>query len=108
MRAPGTFLDVCVVLDQCDRHIDHLIDQIAWEVGFEHELIIIPICFSSEEFEHGPMSESTLMTIDAVPKQHPFDMKYHQITKVPWESCAKVLDATNRRQCLARGWGTMA
>jgi predicted nucleotidyltransferase len=54
-------LDVCLVLDQCDRHIDHLIDQIAWEVGFEHELIIMPICFSSEEFEHGPMSASTLV-----------------------------------------------
>jgi hypothetical protein len=49
--------------------------------------------------------ERAKMTINAVPKQHPFDMKYHQITKVPWESCAKVLDATNRRQCLARGWG---
>ena len=54
-------LDVCVVLNRCDRHIDRLIGQIAWEVGFEHELIIMPMCFSSEAFEHGPMSESTLV-----------------------------------------------
>jgi predicted nucleotidyltransferase len=54
-------LDVCVVLNGCDWHMDRLIGHIAWEVGFEHELIIMPICFSSEEFEHGPMSESTLV-----------------------------------------------
>jgi hypothetical protein len=52
--------------------------------------------------------ERAKMTIEAVPKQHPFDMRYHQITKVPWESCARVLDATNRRQCLAREWGAGA
>jgi predicted nucleotidyltransferase len=54
-------LDVCVVLNRHDWHIGHLIGHIAWEVGFEHEVIIMPICFSSEEFEHGPMSESTLV-----------------------------------------------
>jgi uncharacterized protein len=54
-------LDICVVLNRCDRHIDHLVGQIAWEVGFDHELVIMPICFSKEEFEHGPMSESTLV-----------------------------------------------
>jgi predicted nucleotidyltransferase len=54
-------LDVCVVLNRCDWHIDRFIGHIAWEVGFEHEVIIMPICFSSEEFEHGPMSESTLV-----------------------------------------------
>jgi hypothetical protein len=54
-------LDVCVVLNWCDWHIERLIGHIAWEVGFEHEIIIMPICFSNEAFEHGPMSESTLV-----------------------------------------------
>jgi superfamily II DNA or RNA helicase len=49
--------------------------------------------------------ERARTTIDAVPKQHPFEMKYHRIAKVSWESCARVLDATNRKQCLSRGWG---
>lgn len=48
--------------------------------------------------------EQAQKTIDAVPKQHPFDMKYHKIQKVPWESCTRVLDAGDRRQCLAQGW----
>jgi hypothetical protein len=52
--------------------------------------------------------EQAKKTIDAVPQQHPFELKYHNMTKVPWESCARVLDATNRRQCLSRGWGERA
>jgi hypothetical protein len=43
--------------------------------------------------------------IDTVPTRHPFEIKYHRIDKVPWESCATVLDATNRQQWLSRGWG---
>jgi hypothetical protein len=43
--------------------------------------------------------------IDTVPTQHPFEVKYHRIDKVPWESCATVLDASDRKQWLSRGWG---
>jgi hypothetical protein len=52
--------------------------------------------------------ERARTTIDAVPKQHPFEVKYHTISKVPWESCAQVLDANNRKQYLCRGWGAPA
>jgi predicted nucleotidyltransferase len=55
-------LDVCVVLHQHAPDTDDLIGQIAWGIGFEHELVITPLCFASEEFEHGPMSASTLVT----------------------------------------------
>jgi hypothetical protein len=48
--------------------------------------------------------EKVKQTIDAVPQKHPFEMKYNQITKIPWESCAKVLDSTTRKQHLMRGW----
>jgi superfamily II DNA or RNA helicase len=48
--------------------------------------------------------EKARQTIDAVPKQHPFEIRYHRIEKVPWESCSKVLDAINRKQHLTRGW----
>jgi predicted nucleotidyltransferase len=54
-------LDVCVVLPQPAPDTEARIGQIAWEVGFEHELVIVPLCFASEEFEHGPLSESTLV-----------------------------------------------
>jgi hypothetical protein len=49
--------------------------------------------------------ERAKTTIDAIPQQHPFEIKYHKLTRVPWESCARVLNAANRKQCLSRGWG---
>jgi len=45
-------------------------------------------------------------TIDAVPKKHPFQLRYHTVEKVDWESCAQVLDAEERKRFLARGWGS--
>lgn len=48
--------------------------------------------------------EQARQIIDAVPKQHPFEIKYHRLEKVPWESCSRVLDATDRRQHLSKGW----
>ncbi|MGH9426780.1 MAG: helicase-related protein, partial [Terriglobia bacterium] len=48
--------------------------------------------------------ERARQTLDAVPKQHPFELRYHKIEKVPWESCTKVLDAINRRKYLMVGW----
>jgi predicted nucleotidyltransferase len=54
-------LDVCVVDDHLTHADDYTIGDIAWEVGFEYGLVIIPICFSREAFERGPMSASTLV-----------------------------------------------
>jgi predicted nucleotidyltransferase len=54
-------LDICVVLEKLTSEDRDAIGHIAWEVGFEHEMLIMPICFTNEEFERGPMSESTLV-----------------------------------------------
>jgi hypothetical protein len=43
-------------------------------------------------------------TIDAVPNHHPFELKYHSLTKVPWETCAQVLDTVDQKTHLLRGW----
>lgn len=50
--------------------------------------------------------EQAKKTIDAVQKQHPFEIKYNQIKKekIAWESCAKVLDTADRRRYLKQGW----
>jgi superfamily II DNA or RNA helicase len=44
--------------------------------------------------------------IDAIPKQHPFDLKYEKqaIGKVDWESCTQVLNEQEKRKCLMEGW----
>ncbi len=49
--------------------------------------------------------EQARKTIAAVPRKHPFQIRYHHVQKVDWESCARVLDAEERKRCLSVGWG---
>jgi len=49
--------------------------------------------------------EEAKRKIDAIPKQHPFELRYHiNVGKVDWESCAKVLDSKEKRKHLMMGW----
>ena len=49
--------------------------------------------------------EEAQKRIDAIPKEHPFELRYHlNIGKVDWESCAKVLDKMEKRRHLMTGW----
>ncbi len=48
--------------------------------------------------------EQAQRTIDAVPWQHPFKLRYHQIEQIDWKSCARVLDAETRRKALVTSW----
>ena len=53
--------DIFVVLSEVDKKIDRWIRDIAWEVGFDNDRVITTILLNREQFEHGPMSESTLV-----------------------------------------------
>jgi len=53
--------DICIVLNQVNQETDRWIRDIAWEVGFENELVITTVVFDFDQFENGPMSESTLV-----------------------------------------------
>lgn len=49
--------------------------------------------------------EEAKRKIDAIPKQHPFELRYHvNKGKVDWESCAKVLDSKEKRKYFMVGW----
>ena len=48
--------------------------------------------------------EEAKKTIDMVPEKHPFEIRYHEVKPVDWESCTQVLDDDARRQSLAQGW----
>lgn len=54
-------LDVCVVLKSIDFKKRREISHIAWDIGFENDLIISTIVFSEEMFKSGPFSASTLV-----------------------------------------------
>ena len=53
--------DICIVLDRIDHIIDRWIRDVAWEIGFENDRVITTVLINKEQFEHGPMSESTLV-----------------------------------------------
>ena len=49
--------------------------------------------------------EEAKKKIDAVPSQHPFNLRYHaNVGKVDWESCTEVLDDHERKNHLMIGW----
>jgi len=54
--------DICIVLERVDQNTNRLIRDIAWEVGFEKEQVITTVVIEKEDFEIGPMSESTLVS----------------------------------------------
>ena len=53
--------DIFIVLSEVDQEIERWIRDIAWEVGFENERVITTVLIDKEQFETGPMSESTIV-----------------------------------------------
>lgn len=48
--------------------------------------------------------EEAQRIIDAIPEQHPFEVRYTAVEKVDWESCATVLSAAEKKRVLREGW----
>ena len=55
-------LDVFLEVESLDRSLKEQVFDIVWEVGFENERVITTIVLDSDQFEKGPMSESTLVS----------------------------------------------
>ena len=54
-------LDICVVIEKLDDDADTHIMEIAWKVGFENDIVISTVSYSTKEFDQGPCSESTFV-----------------------------------------------
>jgi superfamily II DNA/RNA helicase len=48
--------------------------------------------------------ERAKQIIAAVPRQHPFELRYQKIERTDWESCAQVLSNAAKKQALMQGW----
>ena len=48
--------------------------------------------------------EEAKKIIDALPKSHPFEIRYAKVEKINWESCAQVLDKREKERVLKAGW----
>jgi len=53
--------DMFIVLSEGDQKIDRWIRDLAWEVGFNNDRVITTVLLNNEQFESGPMSESTIV-----------------------------------------------
>ncbi len=58
---PDSDFDVCVIVDEFSARTRAEISDLAWEVGFEHGIIITTVVFTRAEFETGPLSVSPLV-----------------------------------------------
>lgn len=50
-----------MVVNQLDDTIDKSIMDIAWELGFENDMLISTFTYAKDRFERGPCSESALV-----------------------------------------------
>lgn len=59
--SPYSDMDVLVILDtpSGEQDIDYVSD-CAWEAGFEHGIVVVPVVFSKEEWENSPERYSLL------------------------------------------------
>jgi len=53
--------DMCVVVEALDERIEDRIGNIAFEVGWELELLITTVAYRRDQFEHGLFSVSPLV-----------------------------------------------
>ncbi|NJL49945.1 MAG: nucleotidyltransferase domain-containing protein [Leptolyngbyaceae cyanobacterium SM2_5_2] len=54
-------LDICIVIENLDRSVRKIISYIAWEVGFEHDVLIATVKYSRQQFEESPCVASPLV-----------------------------------------------
>ena len=58
---PESDLDCLIVLNNLTPQAYSTIRDIAWKLGFESGVVITTVILEREEFESGPMSQSTLV-----------------------------------------------
>ncbi len=57
----GSDLDVFLVVDQIDGKLRERISEIAWEVGFEKDVVLSTFVVTAEQLEHGPLGVSPII-----------------------------------------------
>jgi predicted nucleotidyltransferase len=57
-------MDVLIILDKTpdEQDLDYISD-CAWEAGFEHGIVVVPVVFSKDEWENSPERYSLLAKV---------------------------------------------
>jgi predicted nucleotidyltransferase len=54
-------LDVFLVVDHIDANLREKISEVAWEVGFENDVVLSTFVVTTEQLERGPMGVSPIV-----------------------------------------------
>ena len=57
---PDSDMDVFVIVDDLSPELEDYISECAWEAGFKHGIVIVPVVFTRDEWENGPERYSLL------------------------------------------------
>jgi predicted nucleotidyltransferase len=57
----GSDLDVFLVVDHIDTELREKISEVAWEVGFENDVVLSTFVVTVEQLEHGPIGVSPIV-----------------------------------------------
>lgn len=67
---PDSDMDVLVIVDNISPGLEDYISECAWEAGFKHGIVLVPVVFTRDEWENGPQRYSLLaeaIRADGVP-----------------------------------------
>ncbi len=54
-------MDVLIILDEINSEADRdYVSDCAWEVGFEHGIVMVPVVYTKDEWENSPERSSLL------------------------------------------------
>ena len=57
----GSDLNVFLVVDHVNASLRERISEVAWEVGFENDVVLSTFVITSEQLEHGPLGVSPII-----------------------------------------------
>ncbi len=59
---PASDMDVVVILEgPLNEKVKEEVSECAWQAGFEHGIVLVPVVFTRDEWENGPESQSLLV-----------------------------------------------
>ena len=53
-------MDLCVIVDKLDKKTESVILDTAWKIGFEENIVIVPIIFTKKEWLNSPLTQSLI------------------------------------------------
>ena len=54
-------LDIFIEVERLDKPLEEKINQIVWEIGFEHSIFISPLIFTRNEIEDSPLRAAPIV-----------------------------------------------